>query len=447
MDAGARLACAALAMLRAVAAYDNGVGARPPMGWNNWCTDDACGLVGRCHEREVRSVADALVESGMRSLGYEYVVLDDCWAAQERDSDGRLQPKTSEFPSGMSALANYVHDRGLKLGLYTCVGTFTCREHRPGSFGNYELDAATFAEWGVDYVKADNCHSGPGSTGRNVTDDVLYRELGAALNATGRPMLFALCNWGNANVTSGWGAEVGQTFRIQQDHLPFYSLRTHAAGQGYGQGVVQIIYYVASLGPSNPETGPRQYAWWDPDFLETLFPLTLDAKASRVEFTFWCLWSAPLLVATDVRNMRADKRDILMNRDLIAVDQDVGSRAGDLLGVLPTADDREPVQLWGRLMSNGDRVVVLWNPGVMRYDHGSSAHERFAQFKGGEAFAGNPTRACVSWRALGYAADDEIAVRDLWTHADVGKWRGDGSYCVSLEDRDVHVVRARSLLG
>ena len=170
-------------------AYDNGMlGQSPPMGWSTWCTDDICGLLDICTEREIMKRADAMVEQGMDKLGYKWLFLDDCWAAKERDEQGRLQGQPQQFPNGMKALADYVHSKGLYLSLYTCIGTQTCKKNRPGSYGNYEIDAQTFADWGVDMVKCDNCHNPQ----KNETQ-ALFTQFSQALNATNREMLFALC--------------------------------------------------------------------------------------------------------------------------------------------------------------------------------------------------------------------------------------------------------------
>ena len=160
--ASLRRALVAAALLPLAGAYDNGMARTPPMGWNSWCTDSLCNIAGKdpCSEHMVRSVADAMVSEGMLELGYNYVTLDDCWAARTRDADGRLQPDPDAFPSGMKALADYVHARGMLFGLYTCVGTVTCKGGRPGSYGHYEIDARTLAGWGVDYVKMDRCDLG-----------------------------------------------------------------------------------------------------------------------------------------------------------------------------------------------------------------------------------------------------------------------------------------------
>ena len=165
------------------------MGRTPPMGWNSWCTgsragtESLCNAFGKdpCSETQVREVADAMVEQGMTALGYTYVNLDDCWSATNRSADGELQPDTSRFPSGIAALADYVHSRGLLLGLYTDVGTKTCKGDRPGSFGHYAQDAKTLARWGVDFVKMDHCGLPSGHS-----DLEMYTNMSVALNATGR---------------------------------------------------------------------------------------------------------------------------------------------------------------------------------------------------------------------------------------------------------------------
>lgn len=263
-------------------AYNNGLGATPPMGWSTWCTNDLCGLRDKCTEWEVRRRADALVDTGLAELGYKWILLDDCWADHSRDANDNLQPAPNQFPSGMKSLADYIHSKGLYLGLYTCVGTQTCKKNRPGSYGHYEQDAQQFAAWGVDMVKADNCHRPS-----EVTTQEAYTQLSQALNATGHPMLFAMCQWGNDNVWE-WGGSISQMFRISMDHLPFFHWPATAQGAGYGCGTAEIIDWMADLHPSK-YTGP--YSWMDPDFLETMFPVTMNYTHSRTEFTFWTVSS------------------------------------------------------------------------------------------------------------------------------------------------------------
>jgi len=305
--------------------YNNGMAATPPMGWSTWCTNDLCGIPDRCSEYEVRNKADAMVAQGMVELGYKYILLDDCWSDHERDENGELQPSPHLFPSGMKALADYLHERGMLLGLYSCVGTETCKKNRPGSYGYYETDANTFAKWGADMVKADYCNKPSNETGRD-----LYTQFSQALNATGRPMVFAMCQWGVDNV-SEWGGDISQMFRIQMDHIPFWNWPPTAAGEGYGAGTKNIIDFMADLHPSKYT---RPYAWMDPDFLETLFldkynPITMNYTNSRTEYTFWALWSAPLLVATDPADLSEEKRSILMNPEVIAINQDEAFVAGE----------------------------------------------------------------------------------------------------------------------
>lgn len=279
--------------LEFVASYNNGLGATPPMGWSTWCTNDICGLRDKCTEWEVRKRADALVDQGLSALGYKWLLLDDCWADHSRDENFNLQPAPKQFPSGMKALVDYVHRRGLKLGLYTCVGEKTCKKNRPGSYGHYQQDANLFASWGVDMVKADNCNR-PG----NETIQSLYTQLSTALNATGHPMLFAMCEWGEDEVWK-WGGDVAQMYRISMDHLPFFNWPDTAAGAGYGCGTAQIIDWMADLQPSKWN---RPYGWMDPDFLETLFPITMNFTHSRTEFTFWTVSLLPFFSVLPLPN-------------------------------------------------------------------------------------------------------------------------------------------------
>ena len=381
-------AVGALAILLLVAAvgplvhaYDNGVARLPPMGWNTWCTDDICGLFDKCSEDLVRQQADALVASGMREFGYRYVIMDDCWSAKTRDDEGRLQPDANRFPHGMRALADYVHALGLKLGAYSCIGTHTCRNGLPGSFGHYATDAETFANWTLDLVKTDNCAK-PGQ----FTDQELFTNFSHQLNKTGHPMLFALCEWGVDNVEE-WGGKVGQQFRVQMDHLPAWWLPTHGAGKGYGQGTWNIIEYVATLKPSS---FVRPHAWMDPGVVMTLFP-TFTVQQSRVEFSFWSLWSAPLVIATHVNNMSEAKRHILLNQAVIDINQDPLSVAGDRL-----YNHSDGSQLWARPLANGDAALILYNNQLL------------------DLF-GNVT-VTVPWQQLNIAAGSSwVMIRDLWS--------------------------------
>ena len=257
--------------------------------------------------------------------------------------------------------------------------------------------------------------------GKNGTDPQLYGEMSAALNATGRPVLFSLCSWGEANVWE-WGAGVAQMFRIQMDHLPFWSLPTQAQGVGYGQGTLDIIDFIADLVPSR---WTKPFGWLDPDFLMTDYHPTMDFTASRTEFSFWALWSAPLMVATDLRHMSDDKRAILTNAEVIAINQDVSATSGDRVRPPPNGT-RADSQLWARPLANGDKAVILFNAG--RKGQGDMPKEQ-----GGELLV------TVSWEELGWLPTDHVHVRDLWAKADVGTFAG--GFNTTLERRDVAMLR------
>lgn len=392
-----------------VSSYDNGLAAKPIMGWSSWCTNDLCGIPDRCSEYEVRNKADAMVKEGMTALGYKWMLLDDCWSHTERDANGELQPSPHLFPSGMKALADYVHSKGMYLGLYTCVGTETCKKKRPGSYGHYVTDANTMAKWGIDMVKADYCHK-PG----NETGQSLYTQFSQALNATGRPMLFSMCQWGNDDVVE-WGGSISQMYRIQMDHIPFWTWGPHAAGVGYGQGTKEIINFMADLHPSKYN---KPHAWMDPDFLESLFfpwlgKWGMDYTNSRTEFTFWCLWSSPLLVATDPV-LSDEKRQILMNEELVAIDQD-DSPAGERIRNDNTTTGG---QVWMRTMSNKDVVVVLYNSGD-----------------------NNDVKVTATWAELGLASDLKLSVRNVWEKVEMGIVTGQVE--ATLKAHDVALYRMR----
>mmetsp|Transcript_11772 Transcript_11772/g.14224 ORF Transcript_11772/g.14224 Transcript_11772/m.14224 type:complete len:428 (+) Transcript_11772:68-1351(+) len=402
--------------------YNNGLASSPPMGWNTWCTDDICGLIDRCTESEVHSVADAISSNGMKELGYEYINLDDCWADSSRDENGKLQGQPKQFPSGMKSLADYVHSKGLKLGLYTCVGTETCKKHRPGSYGHFDIDAQTFADWGIDFVKADFCNV-PSNESEHTQE--LYHNFSNALNATNRPMLFSLCEWGTSDVVE-WGGEEGQMFRVQMDHLPLWHFPPLAAGEGYGQGVGDIIEYMGHIDPSK-YTEP--YGWMDPDFVMTLFMenytspdgLTImNYVESRTEFTFWSLWASPLIVATDPRNMSSAKKSIIMNEEVIAINQD-----SLFVGGKRIQNNTDGGEVWSKPLENGDIAVVLYN-------------------KGNNTFGmGDAVEVTVTWAELGWedVADGEVTMRDLWEHASVTPTDPTSGHTVLLDPKDVNMLR------
>jgi len=227
-------------------------------------------------------------------------------------------------------------------------------------------------------------------------------------------MLFSLCNWGEQDVLS-WGAKYGQMYRIQMDHIPFWSFPPDAAGMGYGQGTANIIEYVATI---NQSRYIQQYGWLDPDFLETLFIPTMPFTESRTEYAFWALWSAPLIIATDLRNLTAQKKSIIMNPEVIAIDQDTLWTAGERLSNYTKSGERG--QVWGKPLANGDWAVILYNP------------------------QNNATvTITVTWDQIKWPKDANVLVRDLWARSDLGAFKG--SYAAQIKPHDQTMLRVKKI--
>lgn len=312
----------------------------PPMGWNSWNTFD-CDI----DEQMIRETADAMVDSGMRDAGYEYVNIDDCWMAPERDWMGRLQPDPERFPNGIDALADYVHARGLKLGIYSSAGSVTCQGY-PASLGYERVDAQTFAEWGVDYLKYDNCgdHDGKSAQER-------YKAMGDALEATGRDIVYSLCEWGY-NDPELWGNDVGaNVWRTTRDITDTWG------------SVMSILDQQVGL---EEHSGPN--AWNDPDMLEVgNSGLTYDQ--SRAHMSLWAVLNAPLLAGNDLRDMPQSTLDKLTDPEVLAVNQDWAGVQGHKV-----RDDGD-VEVWAKPMSGGGAAVVLLNRGDIAQTVATSASE------------------------------------------------------------------------
>jgi alpha-galactosidase len=275
----------------------------PPMGWNSW----NCFACEGISEQVIREMADALVSSGMKEAGYEYIVIDDCWQTG-RDKDGQIIADPIKFPSGIKALADHVHSRGLKFGLYSCAGTRTC-QGRPGSRGYEYQDARTYASWGVDFLKYDWCNT---STQDAVSSYILMRD---ALYAAGRPVVFSICEWGLSKPWL-WAGEVGHMYRTTGDIRNNWDIPDAKEGKVWGGGVVIILDMQQEL---DVYAGPGH--WPDPDMLETGNGVLTPAEA-RSHFSLWAMLAAPLMAGNDLRYMDEATREILTNREVIAIDQD-----------------------------------------------------------------------------------------------------------------------------
>lgn len=310
----------------AAASIDN-LAPTPPMGWNSW-NKFGCDI----NEALIRETADALVSSGMRDAGYEYVNIDDCWMAPERDAQGRLQPDPVRFPNGIAALADYVHALGLKLGIYSSAGTATC-QGLPASLGYEMVDAQSWADWGVDYLKYDNCNN------QGVPALERYQAMGDALAATGRPIVYSLCEWG-ANAPWLWGDEVGgDLWRTTGD-----------ISDNWGSVMSLLDSQVGLQSYSGPN------AWNDPDMLE-VGNGGMTSTEYRAHMSLWALLNAPLIAGNDLRTMDAETLSMLTNAAVVGVNQDWGGEQGSI-----RRDDGD-AEVWAKPMSDGSIAVVLLNRG------------------------------------------------------------------------------------
>ena len=307
----------------------------PQMGWSTWNK-----FQGNISEDIIKGIADAMVESGLRDVGYTYINIDDCWHG-ERDKDGFIQADPKKFPNGMKSVADYVHAKGLKLGIYSDAGTGTCA-NMPGSLGHEYQDALQYARWGVDYLKYDWCNT------TNVNPHGAYQLISDALRASGRPIFLSMCEWGNSKPWK-WARDIGHSWRTTPDiWCSFDSLRVFEAG--YSQfGVMQCIAFNDSL---------RQYAgpgyWNDPDMLEV--GNGMSENEDRAHFTMWCMMASPLILGNDLRNMNEATRTILLNKEMIAIDQDpLGVQGWHFM-------DRDGLQFWLKPLYNGSWAFTILNP-------------------------------------------------------------------------------------
>jgi alpha-galactosidase len=273
----------------------------PPMGWNTWNIFQT-----KIDEPLLKSMVDAYVSSGMRDAGYTYFVLDDGWMAMERDANGQLIADPKKFPNGMKAFADYVHSKGMKFGIYNCAGTKTCAGY-PGTRGHEYEDARLYASWGVDYLKFDWCNA----EGENARE--AYGLMSKALKATGRPIVFSLCEWGS-NRPWIWGKDAGQLWRTTGDIGPYFDKSLTKNGWT-PQSVLNILDKQDSI---------RQYAgpgrWNDPDMLEV--GNGMSVAEDRAHFSIWCMLAAPLMAGNDLHKMSEETKNILTNKEAIAINQD-----------------------------------------------------------------------------------------------------------------------------
>jgi alpha-galactosidase len=307
----------------------------PPMGWNSWNTFET-----NINEQLVKEIADDMVATGMKDAGYLYIVLDDGWMTKERDSiTGDLVPDPKKFPNGMKAVIDYVHAKGLKFGLYNCAGTKTCAGY-PGTRGYEYQDARFYAALGIDYLKYDWCST------QGITAKEAYTTMSKALKAARRPIVFSLCEWGD-NKPWEWGAPVGHLWRTSGDIYPCFDCEySHGAWSSWG--VMKILDMRKNI---------RQYAgpdhWNDPDMMEV--GNGMKVNEDRAHFSLWAMQAAPLIAGNDLRKMSKQTMDILTNKEVIAIDQDVLGVQGFSYRM------KDSVETWLKPLQNGDWAVCFLN--------------------------------------------------------------------------------------
>ena len=347
----------------------------PPMGWNSW-NKFACNV----SEQLIRETADAMVSSGMQAAGYQYVNIDDCWQVS-RDAQGTIVADAARFPSGIKALADYVHGKGMKLGVYTDAGTLTC-EKRPGSLGHELQDAKTYAAWGVDYVKIDWCHA------EGLDPEVQYTKFRDALAQAGRPIVFSICNWG-VKAPWTWGPATGNLWRTTGDISDTWDRMSVI---GFSQNGLEKF-----AGPGH---------WNDPDMLE-VGNGGMKPDEYRVHMALWALLAAPLLSGNDLRNMTSETKEMLTNSEVIAVDQDAKGVQGHRVW------DEGPLEIWAKSLADGSSAVGLFNRGE------------------------SELKITLDFKTLGI--NGRAKLRDLWQHKDVGV--AEDSYTAAVPKHGVVLLK------
>lgn len=351
----------------------------PPLGWNSWNT-----FGSNINETMIREMADAMVETGLRDAGYEYLVIDDCWSLRERDKNGKLVADPEKFPSGMKAVADYVHSKGLKFGMYSCDGTLTCARY-PSSFDYEFVDAKTFAEWGVDFLKYDNCNRPVNYPGR-----LLYKRMGLALANCGRDILFSACNWG-VDDSPAWIKETGaHMWRSTGDivdnwesiknltlaQLPL--LKTN--GQGCFNDMDMLV--VGMSGKGNVGFGG------------------CTVEEYRTHFSIWAFFGSPLMIGCDIRDMSDEIKAILMNKEILAVNQDPAYRQPFEVNTTGWGENMA-WSAWARFMENGDIALAFFN------------------------LSDNNTNPCLAMADLGLGgrSGKGLKLRNLWTGEELGVYQ------------------------
>ena len=367
----------------------------PPMGWNSWNT-----FGENINEKMIFETADVMAESGLRDKGYEYLVIDDCWSLRERDENGRLVPDPEKFPHGMKAVADYVHSKGLKFGMYSCAGNMTCAGY-PGSYEHEFVDAETCASWDVDFLKYDYCYHSPILHGK-----YLYRRMGLALENCGRDILFSACSWG-ADETHEWIKETGASmWRSTGDIFDTWD------------SVKDLVAQQEKLHPYNGVG-----CFNDMDMLI----VGMHGKGNvglagcsdvqyQTHYALWAFLGSPLMIGCDIRRMTPATKEILTNKDVIAINQDIECRGPYCIKQWNNPDN---VFSLVKPLANGDYAIGMFN-------FGDRAGEMSLQF----------------WDiGLPAASGRGLSVYDCWKHEELGTFTE--RFVTTVEPHGCAVLRAK----
>lgn len=364
-------------------ASSNSLALTPPMGWNSWYHYGCDGL----NETGIKNIADAMASSGMQAVGYQYVNLDDCWMAASRNANGDLVPDPAKFPSGMPALVSYIHNLGLKVGLYEDAGIETC-SGRPGLFGHYQQDANTFASWNIDYIKVDWCNYILDS--QVLDPQTQYTLFSQALANSGGNVVFSICDWGR-NIPWTWAPSVANLWRTTPDISDEW---------------LSMVNNMEATSALAPFAAPG--AWNDPDMLQVGNGGMTDLEY-KTQFSMWAILAAPLIASNDLTTMSAASMATLTNAEVIAVDQDASGKQGVLL-----SDNGNGLQLWARNVAGGT-IVALLN------------------------LSGAATVITANWGDIGLNPRETANVRDLWAHTDLGSFSN--SFSAEVSSHEVVLIK------
>lgn len=378
------------------------IGFLPPLGWNSWNT-----FTWDINEKLIYETADSLVEQGYRDAGYEYLVIDDCWSLKERDEKGNLVADPAKFPHGMKAVADYVHERGLKFGMYSCAGTHTCAGY-PGSFEHEFQDAKQFAQWGVDYLKYDYCFKP-----RQISGELLYKRMNLALRNCGRDILFSACNWGEDDVYQ-WIRESGaHMYRSTQDIQDSWdSIQKIALSQ------IEKEPFTGSFCHNDMDMlVVGMHGGSNDDFIGKIGGCT-DTQY-KTHFALWAMMGSPLMIGTDIRSASEETKKILQNPDILAINQDPEARGAYRIKVEPQWFHEDEAFVLVKALSNGDLAIGLFNLS-------DSSRELTIQF----------------WdMGLPYASGMALSLYDCHEHKELGAYKE--RFAATVPACDCIVVRAK----